>query len=187
MELDAATIKSVTDQQTGRLVRESQHECLLGAAGVLIGALALRAFTSELVMATWAGLGLAAYGIRYLLARRARSAQEQGGDSSEIFPAFAISLAVTGVLWGAAFAWSLRGGVTVLGAPFMLLGLAIVMLSVGFHAGTPKVTRLFVAADSASLLSECVLDYEEELTHTGFKIVNPKAKQTCGCGTSFEA
>ena len=47
--------------------------------------------------------------------------------------------------------------------------------------------RLFVAADSASLLSECVLDYEEELTHTGFKIVNPKAKQTCGCGTSFEA
>jgi len=146
MELDAATIKSVTDQQTGRLVRESQHECLLGAAGVLIGALALRAFTSELVMATWAGLGLAAYGIRYLLARRARSAQEQGGDSSEIFPAFAISLAVTGVLWGAAFAWSLRGGVTVLGAPFMLLGLAIVMLSVGFHAGTPKVTRLFVAA-----------------------------------------
>jgi iron-sulfur cluster assembly accessory protein len=47
--------------------------------------------------------------------------------------------------------------------------------------------HLFVAADSAALLSECLLDYEEELTHTGFKIVNPKAKQTCGCGTSFEA
>lgn len=47
--------------------------------------------------------------------------------------------------------------------------------------------RLFLAAESAALLSECTLDYEEELTHTGFKIVNPKAKQTCGCGTSFEA
>jgi len=47
--------------------------------------------------------------------------------------------------------------------------------------------RLFVAADSAPLLDACTLDYEEELTHTGFKIVNPKAKQTCGCGTSFEA
>jgi iron-sulfur cluster assembly accessory protein len=44
-----------------------------------------------------------------------------------------------------------------------------------------------VAADSAPLLEACTLDYEEELTHTGFKIVNPKAKQTCGCGTSFEA
>jgi len=47
--------------------------------------------------------------------------------------------------------------------------------------------RLFVAAESAPLLEACTLDYEDELTHTGFKIVNPKAKQTCGCGTSFEA
>jgi len=47
--------------------------------------------------------------------------------------------------------------------------------------------RLFIAAESAPLLEACTLDYEDELTHTGFKIVNPKAKQTCGCGTSFEA
>lgn len=47
--------------------------------------------------------------------------------------------------------------------------------------------RLFLAADSAQLLENCTLDYEEELTHTGFKIINPTAKQTCGCGTSFEA
>ena len=59
------------------------------------------------------------------------------------------------------------------------------------HPTDEKITqdgaRLFVAADSLPLLAECTLDYEEELTHTGFKIVNPKAKQTCGCGTSFEA
>ena len=47
--------------------------------------------------------------------------------------------------------------------------------------------RLFLAADSIKLLEGCTLDFEEELTHTGFKIINPKAKQTCGCGTSFEA
>jgi iron-sulfur cluster assembly protein len=47
--------------------------------------------------------------------------------------------------------------------------------------------HLFIAAESAPLLEACTLDYEDELTHTGFKIVNPKAKQTCGCGTSFEA
>ena len=47
--------------------------------------------------------------------------------------------------------------------------------------------RLFLTVDSVSLLDNCTLDYEEELTHTGFKIINPKAKQTCGCGTSFEA
>jgi iron-sulfur cluster assembly protein len=47
--------------------------------------------------------------------------------------------------------------------------------------------RLFLAADSVSLLEGCTLDFEEELANTGFKIINPKAKQTCGCGTSFEA
>ena len=50
-----------------------------------------------------------------------------------------------------------------------------------------KGARLFLAADSVKLLQDCTLDFEEELTHTGFKIINPKAKQTCGCGTSFEA
>ena len=31
------------------------------------------------------------------------------------------------------------------------------------------------------------LDYEgRNLMHLGFKIVNPNAKNTCGCGTSFE-
>ncbi|NDE84960.1 MAG: iron-sulfur cluster assembly accessory protein [Verrucomicrobia bacterium] len=57
----------------------------------------------------------------------------------------------------------------------------------GDHSLEQNGARLFMAADSIHLLDGCTLDYEEELTHTGFKIVNPKAKQTCGCGTSFEA
>ena len=45
---------------------------------------------------------------------------------------------------------------------------------------------LFVAADSTELLSGCVVEYVDELTGAGFKIFNPNAVRTCGCGTSFE-
>ncbi len=46
-----------------------------------------------------------------------------------------------------------------------------------------------VLVDSASLqfIDGSTIDFTDELSSTGFKILNPKAKQTCGCGTSFEA
>ncbi len=31
------------------------------------------------------------------------------------------------------------------------------------------------------------IDYSDGLTGAGFRIHNPNARQTCGCGTSFEA
>jgi iron-sulfur cluster assembly accessory protein len=40
---------------------------------------------------------------------------------------------------------------------------------------------------SAGYLKGSTIDFEESLTSTGFRIRNPNAKQTCGCGTSFEA
>lgn len=45
-----------------------------------------------------------------------------------------------------------------------------------------------VLVDSASLefLDGCTLDYVDELTGSGFKIINPRATRSCGCGTSFE-
>ena len=45
-----------------------------------------------------------------------------------------------------------------------------------------------VLVDPASLvfIDGSTIDYVDELSSTGFKILNPKAKQTCGCGTSFE-
>lgn len=36
-------------------------------------------------------------------------------------------------------------------------------------------------------LKGSVLDHIDQLTQTGFRIRNPNAKATCGCGTSFEA
>src|SRR5687768_2029476 len=39
---------------------------------------------------------------------------------------------------------------------------------------------------SAEYLQGTVVDYVDALTGGGFKISNPKARQSCGCGKSFE-
>lgn len=46
--------------------------------------------------------------------------------------------------------------------------------------------RLIVAADSSERLKHCVVDYEDSLSDAGFRIRNPQAVRSCGCGTSFE-
>ncbi len=46
--------------------------------------------------------------------------------------------------------------------------------------------RVIVAADSIERLRGCEVDYSEDLTDSGFKIHNPNASRSCGCGTSFE-
>jgi iron-sulfur cluster assembly accessory protein len=40
---------------------------------------------------------------------------------------------------------------------------------------------------SAKYLRGTVVDFSHDLTGGGFKISNPNAKQSCGCGKSFEA
>ncbi len=46
--------------------------------------------------------------------------------------------------------------------------------------------RLIVAADSTAHLQGCEVDYSEDLSDAGFKVLNPNAARSCGCGTSFE-
>lgn len=46
--------------------------------------------------------------------------------------------------------------------------------------------RVIVAADSFDHLRGCEIDYSDDLTDSGFKINNPMAARSCGCGTSFE-
>lgn len=46
--------------------------------------------------------------------------------------------------------------------------------------------RIIVAADSQQQLDGCEIDYADDLTDAGFKILNPQAVRSCGCGTSFE-
>ena|ERR1700722_11107982 len=40
---------------------------------------------------------------------------------------------------------------------------------------------------SAKFLRGTVVDFSDAMTGGGFKISNPNAKQSCGCGKSFEA
>ena len=46
--------------------------------------------------------------------------------------------------------------------------------------------RVFVDAESLKYLDGCHLDYVDALNDAGFKIENPNAARSCGCGTSFE-
>ena len=47
--------------------------------------------------------------------------------------------------------------------------------------------RVLVDAKSTAYLAGSILDYADGLNDSGFKIVNPNAKTTCGCGESFGA
>ena len=46
---------------------------------------------------------------------------------------------------------------------------------------------LHVAGDSVDFLRGSEVDYSDALSDAGFKISNPNAARSCGCGTSFEA
>lgn len=45
---------------------------------------------------------------------------------------------------------------------------------------------VIIDPESAHYLTGCTLDYVESLNDSGFKIENPNAARSCGCGTSFE-
>jgi len=47
-------------------------------------------------------------------------------------------------------------------------------------------TQLYVDPESLKFLDGIELQYSDELTDSGLKIVNPNAARSCGCGTSFE-
>ena len=46
--------------------------------------------------------------------------------------------------------------------------------------------KFIVEAASADYLRGSKVDYEDSLNDSGFKIHNPNAARSCGCGTSFE-
>lgn len=46
--------------------------------------------------------------------------------------------------------------------------------------------RVYVDLESLPYLDGCTIDYADELAGAGFRIKNPKATRSCGCGTSFE-
>jgi len=50
---------------------------------------------------------------------------------------------------------------------------------------TDKGVEIYVDKKSFLYLMGTLIDFVDELNHSGFKFVNPNAKRTCGCGESF--
>jgi iron-sulfur cluster assembly accessory protein len=46
--------------------------------------------------------------------------------------------------------------------------------------------KVIIASDSADFLRGSTIDYADDLAGSGFRIKNPNAVRSCGCGTSFE-
>ena len=49
-----------------------------------------------------------------------------------------------------------------------------------------KDVKISLDAESIQFLEGSILDYTDDLNDSGFKINNPNATRSCGCGTSFE-
>jgi iron-sulfur cluster assembly accessory protein len=45
--------------------------------------------------------------------------------------------------------------------------------------------RVVVDTESAGFLTDSTVDFVNDLNESGFKITNPNASATCGCGESF--
>ena len=46
--------------------------------------------------------------------------------------------------------------------------------------------KVIIDAESAHFLKGSTIDYADDLAGSGFRIQNPNAARSCGCGTSFE-
>jgi iron-sulfur cluster assembly accessory protein len=46
--------------------------------------------------------------------------------------------------------------------------------------------KVIIDAESARFLTGSTIDYADDLAGSGFRIRNPNAARSCGCGTSFE-
>jgi iron-sulfur cluster assembly accessory protein len=51
---------------------------------------------------------------------------------------------------------------------------------------TREGVSVIIDLESLKYLQNCELDYEDSLNDSGFKLRNPNAARSCGCGTSFE-
>jgi iron-sulfur cluster assembly protein len=54
--------------------------------------------------------------------------------------------------------------------------------TVSEHAGV----KVIVDPESAAFIRGSTLDYSDDLAGAGFRLHNPNAARSCGCGTSFE-
>lgn len=54
------------------------------------------------------------------------------------------------------------------------------------HLFTESGVTLIVDSASLAFLEGSTIDYLDALNDSGFRVINPNASRSCGCGTSFE-
>lgn len=72
------------------------------------------------------------------------------------------------------------------GCAGMQYGMALDELKEGDEVVGCGGVRVFVDSFSAGYLRGATIDFADELAGAGFRIQNPNASRSCGCGTSFE-
>lgn len=83
-----------------------------------------------------------------------------------------------------------RGGLRILvekgGCAGMQYAMSLGEWREGDEVSEAEGVRVFMDTASAGFLKGSVLDYCDDLIGTGFRLQNPNAARSCGCGTSFE-
>ena len=72
------------------------------------------------------------------------------------------------------------------GCAGMQYGMAIDHIKEGDEIFEQEGAKVFIDAFSAKYLCGSTVDFSDDLTGSGFRINNPNATRSCGCGTSFE-
>jgi iron-sulfur cluster assembly accessory protein len=72
------------------------------------------------------------------------------------------------------------------GCSGMQYGLLFDEVREGDQAWSAHGVNLVMDRISAEVLEGSLVDYSDDLNQGGFKLTNPNAKRSCGCGKSFE-
>lgn len=73
------------------------------------------------------------------------------------------------------------------GCAGMQYGMTLDETQAGDEIFEKDAVKVFVDPQSLKYLNGSTLDYSDDLAGEGFRIHNPNAVRSCGCGTSFEA
>lgn len=72
------------------------------------------------------------------------------------------------------------------GCSGMQYGMSVDESKEGDHVIEREGVRILVDAYSHGFLDGSTIDFEDGLSGSGFRVQNPNANRTCGCGSSFE-
>jgi iron-sulfur cluster assembly protein len=73
------------------------------------------------------------------------------------------------------------------GCAGMQYGMTLDAVNAGDEVFENGGVKVIVDSESLNYLRGSEVDYCDDLTGTGFRLKNPNAVRSCGCGTSFEA